>query len=88
MSRIRGVVWGALLAVLPAGPLEAQGAPAADSLPFPFAALVEAVLARHPVAQQARLVAQQARNELRVAWGAFDPTITATWDQKVAGGVS
>ena len=82
-----GPRWGLVLALLaPASGASAQAAP--DSLPVPFAALVDAVLARHPVAQQARLVAQQARNELRQAWGAFDPTITATWDQKVAGGVS
>lgn len=100
MRHARRLFWGALLLALPGAILGAQprgasaaggapaGAAARDSLPFPFAVLVEAVLARHPVAQQARLVAQQARNELRVAWGAFDPTFTATWDQKVAGGVS
>ncbi len=94
-TRRRLAPWLLAGAVLVAAPRAAWGAPQAprapqapDSLPFPFAALVDAVLARHPVAQQARLVAQQARHELRVAWGAFDPTITATWDQKVAGGVS
>jgi outer membrane protein TolC len=50
--------------------------------PFPFPSFVDAVLANHPVAQQARLVAEQARAELREAWGAFDPRLVATWDQK------
>lgn len=50
--------------------------------PFPFPAFVDVVLANHPVAQQARLVAEQARAELRQAWGAFDPKLVAAWDQK------
>ena len=54
--------------------------------PFTFPAFVEAVLAHHPVAQQARLVADQARAELRQAWGAFDPKLMAGWDQKRFGG--
>jgi outer membrane protein TolC len=55
-------------------------------LPFPFPAFVDVVLANHPVAAQARLVAEQARAELRQAWGAFDPKLVATWDQKRFGG--
>jgi len=54
--------------------------------PFAFPAFVDVILANHPVAQQARLVAEQARAELRTAWGAFDPKLTATWDQKRSGG--
>jgi len=54
--------------------------------PFPFPAFVDAVLANHPVARQAQLVAQQARAELRQAWGAFDPKLVAAWDQKRFGG--
>ncbi len=54
--------------------------------PFTFPAFVDGILANHPVATQARLVADQARADLRTAWGAFDPTITATWDQKRFGG--
>jgi len=54
--------------------------------PFPFPAFVDAVLANHPVAQQAQLVAKQARAELRQAWGAFDPELVAAWDQKRFGG--
>lgn len=54
--------------------------------PFPFALFADAVLANHPVARQAQAVAEQARAELRQAWGAFDPTVTATWDRKTFGG--
>lgn len=54
--------------------------------PFTFPAFVDAVLANHPVAQQAQLVARQARAELRQAWGAFDPKLVAAWDQKRFGG--
>jgi len=50
--------------------------------PYTFPAFVDEILANHPVATQARLVADQARSDLRTAWGAFDPTVTATWDQK------
>lgn len=50
--------------------------------PFAFPEFVDLVLANHPVAQQARLVAEQARAELRTAWGAFDPKFSASWDQK------
>ena len=56
--------------------------------PFPFPAFVDGILAHHPVASQARLVADQARADLRTAWGAFDPTVTATWDQKKFGGTT
>lgn len=55
-------------------------------VPFPFPAFVDVVLANHPVAAQARLVAEQARAELRQAWGAFDPKLVASWDQKRFGG--
>lgn len=54
--------------------------------PFTFPAFVDGILANHPVATQARLVADQARSDLRTAWGAFDPTVTASWDQKTFGG--
>lgn len=54
--------------------------------PFPYPAFVDAVLANHPVARQAELVARQARAELRQAWGAFDPKLVAAWDQKRFGG--
>ncbi len=73
-------------------PAYAQKAPStgvpADTAgaPFPFAAFVDIVLANHPIAQQARLIADQARAELRQAWGAFDPKVQLSWDQKRFGG--
>ncbi|HCT58416.1 MAG TPA: TolC family protein [Gemmatimonas aurantiaca] len=54
--------------------------------PYTFPEFVDEVLGHHPVAQQARLVAEQARAELRSAWGAFDPKVSAKWDQKRSGG--
>jgi outer membrane protein TolC len=72
-------------------PLSAQStAVRLDTLgtPFTFPAFVDGILANHPVATQARLVADQARADLRTAWGAFDPTVTASWDQKTFGGTS
>jgi outer membrane protein TolC len=72
-------------------PLSAQSTAARlDTLgtPFTFPAFVDGILANHPVATQARLVADQARADLRTAWGAFDPTVTASWDQKKFGGTS
>ncbi len=55
-----------------------------DSLgtPYPYAVFIAQVLADHPIARQADLLAEDVRNQLRTAWGAFDPTISATWDQK------
>ncbi len=55
---------------------------AADTIPYPYAAFIALVLANHPVARQADLVAEDVRSQLRTAWGAFDPTVAATWDQK------
>jgi outer membrane protein TolC len=76
-----GLLWTVSVPAQPApGKLDTLGTP------FPFPAFVDGILARHPVATQARLVADQARAELRTAWGAFDPTVTASWDQKRFGG--
>lgn len=55
---------------------------------FAFPTFVDIILRGHPIAQQATLIAAQTRSELRTAWGAFDPTITALWDQKRFGGAS
>ena len=51
-----------------------------------FADFYEQVLAAHPVARQARLARDQAREELRVARGAFDPTVGVSVDQKTFDG--
>ena len=69
---------------------QAQGATRADStgIPYPYAAFIAQVMADHPVARQADLLAEDVRNQLRTAWGAFDPTITANWDQKRFSGTN
>lgn len=87
MSRRLSVIAAACIALAPLSTARAQGL-SVDTIgvPFTFPAFVDAVLANHPVSQQARLVAEQARAELRQAWGAFDPKLVATWDQKRFGG--
>jgi outer membrane protein TolC len=75
---------GALVAQAP--PAQTQAAIASDSArALPFDEFYRAVVANHPVARQAVLVRQQAREELRVARGAFDPTLTGTVDRKEFG---
>jgi outer membrane protein TolC len=60
-----------------------QGGPA-EALTFErFRAIVES---NHPVAQQARLVAAQARSASREAWGAFDPKVSLSSSQKAFKG--
>ncbi len=59
-----------------------------SGVPFSFPLFLDLILREHPVAQQAKLVAAQARSELRAAWGAFDPSVTATWDQKKFDGTT
>lgn len=76
------------------GALGAQGAAqgaapsaARDSArAYAFEEFARQVRAHHPVARQAGLSADQAREEVRVARGAFDPTVSASWDQKTFGG--
>ena len=45
-------------------------------------AFVTMVLVNHPVVKQAELLPENARQELRLARGAFDPKLEATWDVK------
>lgn len=40
------------------------------------------ILAYHPVAKQAALLSEEARQEIRMARGNFDPKIEAVWDRK------
>ncbi len=100
LGRWLGVLLGAVVAAAAAPAARAQSAPAqpappprpagaarADSAPaLTFAEFSRRVLAAHPVARQAALARQQAREELRVARGAFDPTVSATLDRKTFGG--
>ena len=46
------------------------------------------VAAQHPTIRQARLGVDQAREEQRIARGAFDPTVSAAWDRKTFGTVA
>jgi outer membrane protein TolC len=86
LRRSPGARLAGLLTPLLLGPalLGAQPGEEVDSLgvPYPYAAFVAKVLVDHPIARQAELVAEDARNQLRTAWGAFDPTVSSTWDQK------
>lgn len=52
---------------------------------LPFEEFYAAVLANHPVAKQADLARQQAREEQRIARGAFDPVLSASVDRKNVG---
>lgn len=51
-------------------------------VPYPYATFIAQVLADHPIARQADLLAEDVRSRLRSAWGAFDPTLSANIDQK------
>jgi outer membrane protein TolC len=81
-ARLAGALAGALAATL--SPVAAQQ-PSGGARPYPFEEFARVVRANHPVARQARLAADQADAEVRVARGAFDPTVTASWDQKTFG---
>lgn len=43
---------------------------------------IRVVLANHPVIKQAELLSENALQEVRLAKGAFDPKISASWDRK------
>ena len=53
---------------------------------FTFEDFYRVVATNHPVVQQARLLERIAEGELRQARGAFDPTVTASWDRKTFDG--
>ncbi len=59
-----------------------------SGVPYPYSAFMAQVLAEHPVVRQAELLVEDVRNQLRSAWGAFDPTLTASWDQKRFSGTN
>ncbi len=50
-------------------------------------ALLERVVATHPVARQAELARRQVASEALAARGAFDPVLSATWDVKRFKGI-
>lgn len=55
--------------------------------PLSLDALLERVIATHPVAQQAELARRQVASEALGARGAFDPVLAATWDVKRFKGI-
>ncbi|WP_305982670.1 TolC family protein [Roseivirga thermotolerans] len=57
-------------------------APSDSAEVFPLEAYVKVVLANHPVIKQADLLPENAREEIRLARGAFDPKLTGNWDVK------
>lgn len=68
-------------------PAKADTSAADTASTLAFGDLARQVLATHPIARQARLGADQARSDVLIARGAFDPTLTATLDQKTFTGV-
>lgn len=91
----RSVVAGTLLHVLTLGsssPAERGPASrAADTMAtdtITLASFLARVSAHHPVLRQARLGVDQAREEQRVARGAFDPTLSAGLHRKTFGSVA
>ena len=75
-------VRGAVVALVGAAPLRAQGG---DSLSLE--GFLARVRATHPLAQQALEQRRQVAQDLRVARGGFDPSVSATWDLKRFNGI-
>ncbi len=67
---------------------KAQPAPTSDDSTsvFAFDAFYQLVLSHHPVVRQAQLLSGQAVQELRLARGALDPKLEASWYAKQYGG--
>lgn len=61
-----------------------QSTPQSDTLRL--ADVWRTVLANHPVVRQARSVLDQAVADSRTARGAYDPSVSASWEQKNYGG--
>lgn len=57
-------------------------APSDSSEVLSLESFVVFVLANHPVVKQSELLPEMARQELRLARGAFDPKLEASWDVK------
>ncbi len=56
--------------------------PADSTLIFPFDVFYQLVLQNHPIVRQAGLLNEQARQELRLARGAYDPKLEGSWNMK------
>lgn len=49
---------------------------------MPLESFIQIVLLSHPVVKQADLLPEQAKQEIRLAKGAFDPKLESSWDVK------
>ncbi len=61
-------------------------APSLGAQELGFADFYRQVRANHPVARQAQLTADAAAADVRGAFGAFEPVLSAAWDNKTFGG--
>lgn len=82
MKTLLAILWiGILTLVLPA---QAQSPDSAQILTLQQYHRI--ILANHPVASQAALLTEQARQELRISRGALDPVLSSKLSQKEFGG--
>ncbi len=79
MSKNGIVIWLSLLVYIP-------GMAADSTAVFTIEDFMVQIAAHHPVAQQARLLSKRARQEIRMARGAFDPSANVKFYQKELGG--
>lgn len=79
---MRGLLLAAGLVGLARAAAGQTGGPAPAGPGLSLEAFHAQVLAHHPVARAARLARDQAEQDVRIARGAFDPTLAATWDRK------
>ena len=79
--------WGARLAVLLAGLIAPRAVVGQGADSLSLEAFLSRVRDTHPLAQQAMEQRRQVAQELRVARGGFDPSISATWDLKRFNGI-
>ncbi|UII29822.1 TolC family protein [Fulvivirga ulvae] len=54
----------------------------ADSVVFTYADFHQLVIEHHPIVKQAKLLSEQAAQDVRMSRGNFDPKIEATWSKK------
>lgn len=85
MDKINHITKIALLLLLLAQPALAQGQ-AQEQKVLTLQQFHQVILQRHPVASQAALLSEQARQELRIARGTLDPVIASKVYRKEFGG--
>jgi outer membrane protein TolC len=72
------------LAILPAA--QAQSVPRDSVQVLAIQEFYQLILQNHPLASQAELLREQARQELRIARGTMDPVFSSKWSRKEFGG--